>query len=423
MFERVKLTILLLSTLVVGYGLIGGLLERVSAGDESYGQLEIFTRVLDRVERDYVEEPNMEKALKGALHGMIEALDPFSSFVDSKTFSELSSKKDTASPGITLSKRYGYAYVVSVAEGSPADLSGLRTGDLIESIGGSPTNLMSLWESERRLQGASESEVSMRVIRFRRSEPQDVVLRREPALHHAVSARILDNKVGVVRIPDLNSGVVQEVSAKLKMLLSSDVSSLLLDLRDSAEGSLEEAVALSDLFLAEGKTVVSIQGTGGEAREYSSKNDPLIRGIPIVALVDGGTSGPAEVFVGALHDHGLARVIGERTNGHGSIQNEFYLENGSLLLITTKLLVRPNGDRIQSEELRKTGIEPDRTSPSRDFISSFYFENSSDDPEGELSDEFYRRLDSAIEQQQFETALSELQQMLEAAKGESEEAA
>ena len=178
MREKAKLIVLLLSSLIVGYGLVGGILQKVSAGDEAYGDLSVFTRVIDHVRRDYVQEPDMQKALQGALHGMVEGLDPFCSFVDKETYDELSSRDTSGKLGIYLSKRYGYAYIVAVSEGSPADQDGLRTGDLIESIDGKSTVLMSVWEAQRRLAGPLGTDTKLRVIRSRRSEPEEVTVQR-----------------------------------------------------------------------------------------------------------------------------------------------------------------------------------------------------------------------------------------------------
>ncbi|UCF37870.1 MAG: PDZ domain-containing protein, partial [Acidobacteriota bacterium] len=154
MLERLKLGILLASTVIVAYGLVGGLMLKVSAGDEAYRDLSVFTTVFSKVEDDYVEKPDMSKAMSGALHGMMEALDPFSSFVDAKTYAQLDSKQNGGCVGLVLSKRYSYGYVVAVAPVGPAHDNGIRVGDLIESIDGSPTVLMSLWEAEQRLRGS-----------------------------------------------------------------------------------------------------------------------------------------------------------------------------------------------------------------------------------------------------------------------------
>ncbi|MFZ0430422.1 MAG: S41 family peptidase [Acidobacteriota bacterium] len=410
MREKAKLIVLLLSTLIVGYGLVGGILQKVSAGDEAYGDLSVFTRVIDHVRRDYVQEPDMQKALKGALHGMIEALDPFCSFVDKATFDELADRDTSGRLGISLSKRYGYAYIVAVSEGSPADQEGLRNGDLVESIDGQSTVLMSVWEAQRRLAGPPNTEAKVRVIRSRRSEPQELTMQRRVLAVQTPTAEVVERELGYLRIPSLAPGESKVVASKLKMLLSSSVKGLVIDLRSTADGSLSEAVSMSDLFLARGKTIASIEGPDKQTKVEASTSDPVVSDLPVVVLVDGGTSGPAEVLTASLKDNGVAEIVGERTNGHGSIQSEFKLRDGSKLFLSTAMILRPDQQPLQSEELRKSGVAPDVLSPERDFISNFYFENSGDGDEEDLGDDFYTRLDEAVRQEQYKAALGHLKE-------------
>ena len=172
MFSRLKLVMLVLSSLIVTYGLLGGLTDRVSAKNEAYQNLTIFTEVLNRIRTEYVERPDMERAMNGAIHGMMEALDPYSSYVNWTVYEKLRGSQDmAASTGLTVSKRYGYAYVVAVHPGSPGDREGLRTGDLIESIDGQLTSEMSLWEARQRMFGDAGTKIRMRVVRARRSDP------------------------------------------------------------------------------------------------------------------------------------------------------------------------------------------------------------------------------------------------------------
>jgi len=412
MQERLKLSILVLSTLVVAYGLIGGLLEKVSAGEDPYRDLSVFTKVLDHIQRDYVEQPDVERALRGSLHGMIESLDPFSSFIGRETYERYSALEYQASTGLVLSKRYGYAHIVAVTEGSPGDRNGLRSGDLIESIDGDATVVMSLWEAEHRLRGEEDTEVKLRIIRSRPSKPQDVVLKRAIVEAQSVSARIVENELGIVEVPNLRPGTSDLVRAKLNMLLSTGVKGFLVDLRGAAQGKLEEAVALSDQFLSEGMEIARLKGREGAGEEFVSFSAPLVAEMPVVLLVDGGTSGASEVLAAALKDNGVAEIVGERTNGHGSIQELFELKEGSVLLISTRLFQRPDGNLIQHEEARKSGVKPDVRSPSQDFIMSFYFDNTPDDLDAELDEEFYRKLDEAIRVEQFGSAVEHLKEKI-----------
>lgn len=412
MLERLKITILCLSTLVVAYGLIGGLLERVSAGDEAYDDLSVFTKVLNRVRSDYVENPDMRKAMRGALHGMMEALDPYSSFIEPNVYKELKADPENDSGlGLSVSKRYGYIYVVSVALESPAYLAGIRSLDLFESINQEPTTLMSLWEAERHLSGDSAEEVKLRVIRSRHSEPLEITLKASDWETPSISAKVIEGNLGLIQIPSIEKGAAEVVQSKLKLLFSNPLEGLLIDLRRSTSGDLEEAVALADLFLPKGKKIITEKQKSGAEVERVSMSDSSIADVPIVLLVNGGTSGAAEVLAAALRDNEVAKVVGERTNGKGSLQKEYVLDDGSVLILTNTLLIRPNGQPLQKEELRESGIDPDALAPTREFVTDYYFENSPEDDQ-ELGPEFYLGLDEAIDAQQMEKAVQYLKELL-----------
>lgn len=423
MLGTLKLIILSLSTLIVGYAFVGLVTEKASAGDEAYRDLAVFTKVVDHVQQDYVEPPDMNRAMKGALHGMLEALDPFSSYVDRETFARLANGDRSAGPGIALSKRYGYAYVVAVDEGSPAEKGGLRSGDLVDAIDGSPTVLMSLWEAERLLMGKPGSTVTLRVIRTRRSEPQELALERRQPERSVPTARMLEGGAGVLRIPVLEPGTADAVQAKLKMLLASGMQGLLIDLRSTVRGTWEEAAAVADLLLPAGLEIAWVRGQKGEQRVFRSESAPVFEDLPIIVLVDGGTSGPAEVLAAAIKDHGLAGIVGERTNGRGSVQREFRLADGDVLMISTGLVYRADGSALQSEEIRKSGLNPDVQAPERDFITNFFFEQVAELDEEDPDEGVYARLDEAVKKRQFEVGVARLKQKMSEVAGKIREKA
>lgn len=409
MFAKVKLVVVVLSAAVVIYGLVGGTMKKVSAREGGiYGDLAVFTDVIRRVSEDYVEKPDLQKAMTGALHGMLEALDPYCSYVDHAAYDALSAAEEKASPGLLLSKRYGYAYVVAVAPGSPGEKGGLRTGDLIESIEGKVTTNMSLWEAERLLRGAPGTKVTLRAIRMRRTEPSQMTLVREETPLQSATARILEDGIGFLRIPDFQEGSAETVRSKIRMLQSSGVRGLLVDVRGNASGVLEEAVKTADLFLERGKKVLTVKDRVGKTTDFVSLTDPLVANMPVVVMVSGGTSGPAEVFAAALQDHDVAEITGERTNGRGSAQEMFMLNEGSALLLSTRLYYRNSGKPLQDQNLKNSGVTPDVRSPGEDFVTNFYFDNLSDDADQNVDDEFYRKLSSAVDAEQFRSGLKQI---------------
>lgn len=354
----------------------------------------------------------MDKALKGALHGMMEALDPYSSFVDAGTYQALQSKVDGAGVGVTVSKRYGYAYVVSVTKGSPAEVGGLRSGDLIESIDGESSALMSLWEAQRRLSGAEGTQVELRVLRSRTTRPNELSLTRKVLEPLEVQARIVENDVGVLVIPHFRAGVSDLVRSKLKMLSSREIAGLVVDLRGSAEGELEEAVSVADQFLQKDAVVLTVRRNGDDVQSFVSSDEPILENFPMVVLVDGGTSGVGEVLAAALNDNQVAELVGQRTNGLGSTQEKFQLEDGSVLFVSTRMFYRPTEEAIQGEDIRRSGLKPRVVSPDLDFVTNFYMENTPEEVERELSPDFYRRLDEAIDVEQLQDGLERLKQIM-----------
>ena len=413
MFGKLKLVLIFLSTAIVVYGLVGGILENVSAENDIYGQLEMFTTVLSRLKAEYVEEPDMDRAINGALLGMIEAVDPFSSFVQGDIFASLQQREGAvASPGLILSKRHGYAYVVSVVPGSPAAEAGLRTGDIVESLEDRVTTEMSLWEIVNRLKGRQGTDVTIRVVRSRRSHPTEVQLTRAVTSPGGVQATVIEDSIGLLSIPHFHAGVSQEVRSRLQLLLAAGVEGILVDVRGSSGASIEEAAQVADLFLARGQVILRIADRSGTSGEFLSEQEPLIGAEVVGVLVDGGTSEAAEVFTAALIDNQRVFSVGLRTNGHGTIQEKFELADGSVMFLATKLMVRPNGEPIQGKTLRSSGVRPETRSPSQDFVTNFYLENAREEFGEENAEEFYQDLEDAVVREQLERGLEEVRRRI-----------
>jgi carboxyl-terminal processing protease len=406
-FAKGKLAILLLSALVVGYGLVGGSMDRVAARDASYQELSLFTAVVSRVQNDYVEKPEMKDALLGAVHGIVEAVDPYSSYVPQESYQAYRTRTE-ASPGIYISKRYGFAYVVAVVRGSPAEREGIRTGDLIEAIDARKTAQMSRWEAQYMLQGAAGTEVNLRLIRGGRRPPTEIRLVREAPVPEKVKAEIVETGLGWLRIPSLQLGSAKRVQKGLRMLRSADVKGILLDVRSVAEGEVAEAVEIAGFLLPKGSTVLTVKDRRDRSVVHTTTAEPLLAGVPAVVLADGGTSGAAEILIAALKDHKVATVVGLKTDGRGSGQELFQLGDGSVLYLATRLYYGPSGNAIRKKELKDSGISPDVRAPDEDFVSHFFLENVSDDPDAELGVDFYKRLEEAVRKRQFQQGLDEL---------------
>ena len=362
--------------------------------------------VVGRVQEDYVEKPVMKDALLGALHGMVEAVDSYSSYVPPESYQAYQARTE-ASPGIYISKRYGYAYVVAVVRAA-LQREGVRTGDLIESIDARKTTQMSRWEAQYMLQGAPGTEVKLRLIRGGRRPPTEVRLMREDPVPEKVKAEIAETGLGWLRIPSLKLGSAKQVRKGLRMLRSAEVKGILLDLRGVAEGEVVEAVEIAGLLLPKGSKVLTVRDRQDRSVVHATTADPLLADVPVVVLADGGTSGAAEILTAALKDQKVATVVGLKTDGRGSGQELFHLGDGSVLYLATKLYYRPSGSAIRKKKLKDSGISPDVRAPDEDFVSNFFLEKVSDDPDVELGVDFYKDLEEAVRKRQFQQGLDEL---------------
>src|SRR6266446_10758495 len=259
---KIKAAILVSSfavLLFVVVGSMGGV--HASSNDGAYRQLQVYSEVLSRVNSEYVEEPNIPKVTDGALHGLLEALDPNSSYLSPKEYQEYKSKKSDAKAdiGAAVSKRFGYAAVISVIPGGPSDKAGIQGSDIFEAIEGKSTREMSLAEIHNLLQGQPGSNLNVAVVRARRAEPQKTVITRDIVNVPAVADKMVEDGIGYVQVDAFNKGKASEVAAKLRSLQKSGAKKLILDLRNCAEGDESEGIAVANLFLNHG-TITYLQG-------------------------------------------------------------------------------------------------------------------------------------------------------------------
>src|SRR5271169_780432 len=228
--------------LFVVVGSLGGV--HASSNDGAYRQLQVYSEVLSRVHSEYVEEPNIPKVTDGALHGLLESLDPNSSYMTADAYKAYKAHKAEAKGeiGATVSKRFGYAAVVSVLPGSPAEKAGVEPTDIFESIEGQSTREMSLPEIRSILAGVPGSTVNVSVVRARRAEPQKIVITRDVVSIPPVTDKLMDDGIGYVKVEALTKGKPQEIATKIKALEKAGAKKVLLDLRNCAEGDESEGV-------------------------------------------------------------------------------------------------------------------------------------------------------------------------------------
>ncbi len=352
-FQRSVFVLSLGLLLALGAGLFFGL-NPVRAGsndDGAYKEMRVYAEVLKKIQSDYVTDPNINDVTTGALHGLLETLDAESSYM---TPAEYKLYKDrpaggSAQVGLTISKRYGYAVIVSVAPGSPAEKEKLADGDAIESIDGHSTREISLAMVKLMLEGKPGSSLTLSVIRPRKPDPEKLTLTRTlistPALNQQQyeNSSILYLKPGV-----LSPARVDEIAAHLKSMGKNGNKKVLLDLRDVTAGEEEQGIRLANLFLKQG-TLATLTGQKVPSKTFSADPSHFVTDAPLAVLVNRGTAGAAELAAAALADNKRADLVGERTFGEGSVQKTIELPDGAALLLTVATYSSPGGKKFLEE--------------------------------------------------------------------------
>ncbi len=346
---KTKAAIVISSAAVLLFMAVGGLDGvRASNNDGSYRQLQVYSEVLSRVRSEYVEEPNIPAVTDGALHGLLESLDSNSSYLTAAEFKEFKSNQTGARGdiGAAVSKRFGYAAVISVIPGGPADKAGIQASDIFEAIEGKSTREMSLAEIHNLLQGQPGSNLNVAVVRARRAEPQKTVITRDIVNVPPVADKMVEDGIGYIRVDAINKGKAQEVAAKVRSLQKAGAKRLILDLRNCAEGDESEGIALANLFLNHG-TITYLQGQKYPREAFNADASKAITNLPLAVLVNKGTAGPAEVVAAAIMENARGDVVGDKTFGDGSVQKTIPLPDGSALILSVAKYYSPSGKAIQ----------------------------------------------------------------------------
>jgi carboxyl-terminal processing protease len=349
MSMKIKAAILVCSAAVLVFMVVGGLNGvRASSNEGAYRQLQVYSEVLSRVRSEYVEEPNIPAVTDGALHGLLESLDPNSSYLSPAEYKDYKSHKTEARGdiGAAISKRFGYAAVVSVIPGGPADKAGLQATDILEAIEGKSSREMSLAEIRNLLSGQPGSNVTVEVVRSRRAEPQKMVITRDIVSIPAVTDKVMEDGIGYIQVDAFTKGKSQEIAGKLKALQKAGAKKLILDLRNCALGEEAEGIATANLFLNHG-TITYLQGQKYPREAFNADPAKDITNLPVAVLVNKGTAGPAEVVAAAVLENARGDVVGDKTFGDGSVQKTIEMPDGSALILSVAKYYTPSGKAIQ----------------------------------------------------------------------------
>jgi carboxyl-terminal processing protease len=358
---RTKFILILLSATLTLYTVVGGWISTRAQqpANDPNAQLRIFESVLQHIQNDYVDEPNMDKVRAGALRGLAYGLDPYSTYLTPEQVREYNAGNKESQPGIgaELSQVASYLYVIAPMKGSPADQAGIKAGDIIEYIDNKATRDISLYDAKQLLNGAAGSEVKLRVLRAN-SSPLTVSVKRGSGRASAAEARMEAGKVGILRINSFADGESNEVKTRLQDLIKQGAQKIVLDLRDTAGGSLQEAVNVANLFVKEGVLAQTVGREGKALKTFSADPKLVLFSGPVVALIDTGTAGAAEVVASALIERDRGQVVGEKSFGAGTEQQLFTLRGGDGLLLTTVKWATSMGKTFLGEDRAHSGVAP-----------------------------------------------------------------
>jgi carboxyl-terminal processing protease len=364
---RAKLWVLVVSGSIALYAVVGGLpfmgsvltTQAQQPVNDAGAQIRIFESVLQHIQNDYVDEPNMEKVRLGALRGLAGGLDPYSSFLTADQVKEYQAAKTSGKVGIgaEFSEVSAYLYVVSVIKGSPADKAGLKAGDVIEYIDTKATRDISLYDSRQLILGEPGTTVALRVLRSG-EKPQVLKIARAAVTTPKVESRIEPGKIGVIKVYSLDNGEAADIRSQVQNLSKQGVQKIVLDLRGVAGGSLTEAVTVANLFIKEGDLAKVLGRDNKVTKTFTADPASFIFDGKVSALIDLGTAGAAEVVASAFLDHKRGDVVGERSFGAGTEQQLFTLRSGDGLLLTTSKWASSAGVPFLGDDRSSMGVKP-----------------------------------------------------------------
>jgi carboxyl-terminal processing protease len=346
-------------TLTLGHAVLAEDNNGKPAEELPLDQLRTFTDVYSRIKDNYVEEIEDEQLLEYAIEGMLNGLDPHSSYLNQEAFRELQigTQGEFGGLGIEVTMEDGFVRVVAPIDGTPAARAGVQAGDLIVRLDDKPVKGMTLNDAVQKMRGEPGTDIDLMIVREGRDAPLNITITRDTIEVTSVDSRMLEPGYGYLRVSHFQTNTQEAVDKALRDLrkeAGNGLRGLVLDLRNNPGGVLSAAVSVSDTFLEDG-LIVYTEGRVKDSRlRYNARPGDAIDGAPMIVLVNEGSASASEIVAGALQDHERALVVGKQTFGKGSVQTIQDLQNGGALKLTTARYYTPDGRSIQAE-----GIEPD----------------------------------------------------------------
>lgn len=357
------MSILVVSSFIALYAVVGGMLSPWTRAqqpiNDAGAQMRIFESVLQHIQNDYVDEPNLEKVRLGALRGLAGGLDPYSSYLTAAQVKEFNAAKTSNKVGIgaEFSQVSLYLYVVSVTKGSTAEKAGLKAGDVVEYIETKATRDISLYDANQMILGEPGSTVNLRVLRSG-EKPQTLKVTRAAAATPPVEAKIEPGKIGVLKVYSLSAGESNDIKNAIQGLSKQGVQKIVLDLRGVATGTIDEGAAVANLFIREGELAKVIGRDNKVSKVFTADPSKAVFEGQMNVLIDLGTAGAAEVVASAIQERKRGDVVGERSFGAGTVQQLFTLRGGDGLLLTTAKWASASGVPFLGDDRNTTGVKP-----------------------------------------------------------------
>ena len=325
--------------------------------EDIYQKIDLFSEVLDKINKEYVDEVNQGKAMDAAINGVLQSLDPYSAYMSPKVFDEMQTETSGkfGGLGIEVGMEAGVVKVISPIDNTPASRAGVKAGDYIVKINETQVQGKSLTEAVELMRGPVGTDIEITVRRAGKKKAIIFNITREIIEIESVKSKILDDKIGYLRLTSFNENSSEQIKNKIKKIKKDKkIKGYILDLRNNPGGLLSQAIKISDFFLDYGEIVSTKSRKRSENRKWFSKKGDLIDGKTLIVLINYGSASASEIVAGALKEHKRAILIGENSYGKGSVQSIIPLKNKGAIRLTISKYYLPSGESIS-----EVGVTPD----------------------------------------------------------------